>query len=170
MSNVTLAVTATSAALLIMLAEALLSRAHERTLRAQGALEPEDDVYRTMQWAYPALFVAMGLEGALTGDPPGTSAILGLALMILAKGLKYWAIATLGYRWTFRVLVPPGAPRIRRGPYAFLSHPNYVAVIGEIVAFAVLTGALVTGALSVVAFGTLIRRRIRVEEQALRAG
>ena len=156
--------------LLVMLAEAMISRAHERTLRAQGAVEPAGDVYPTMRWAYPACFVAMGVEGALIGRPPGRSALLGVMLLVLAKALKFWAMSALGRRWTFRVLVPPGSPRIQRGPYAFLRHPNYVAVIGEILAFGVLVGAPLTGVVSAVGFGVLIRRRIRVEEQALRTG
>lgn len=170
MSSVTVATIATFVVLAIMLAEAWLSRAHERTLRAQGAVEPPGDVYRAMQWAYPMLFVAMGVEGAFFGPRPGTAALVGVALLTLAKALKFWAMATLGYRWTFRVLVPPGASRVRRGPYAFTHHPNYVAVIGEIVAFGVLAGSPFTGVLSLVGFGALLRRRIRLEERALGAG
>jgi methyltransferase len=170
MSSVTVATTGTLVVLAIMLAETWLSRAHERTLRAQGAVEPPGDVYRTMQWVYPASFVAMGVEGAFFGSQPGTVALCGIVLLAMAKALKFWAMATLGYRWTFRVLVPPGAPRVRRGPYAFTHHPNYVAVIGEIVAFGVLVGSPFTGVLSLVGFGALLRRRIRLEERALGGG
>ena len=163
-------IAATVVILVIMAAEAMVSRAHERTLRAQGAIEPRDDVYRTMLWAYPAAFVAMGVEGTLSTGWLESLSIAGLVLMLLAKALKYWAIATLGSRWTFRVLVPPGAPRIRRGPYAVMGHPNYVAVIGELIAFGLMVGAPFLAVVSVVGFGELIRRRIRVEERALRAG
>jgi methyltransferase len=123
-----------------------------------------------MLWAYPAAFVAMGLEGVFGAGWPESIAVAGLVLMLVAKALKYWAIATLGSRWTFRVLVPPGAPRIQRGPYAVVSHPNYVAVIGELIAFGLVVGAPFLTVVSVLGFGELIRRRIRVEEQALRAG
>ena len=167
MTSIAVAIASTTAVLLIMLVEALVSRAHERLLLAQGAFEPEDDVYRTMRWAYPACFVAMGVEGAIAGPPFGTSTLIGVALLAIAKALKFWAMATLGSRWTFRVLVPPGAPLIRRGPYTVLRHPNYVAVIGEVLAFGVLVGAPLTCALSVAGFGALIRRRIRAEERAL---
>jgi methyltransferase len=85
----------------------------------------------------------------------------------MAKALKFWAIATLGPRWTFRVLVPPGAPLVTGGPYAWVRHPNYLAVIGEFVSFAILVGAPLTGLGSVIGFGALLRRRIRVEERAL---
>ena len=100
----------TFVALVVMLGEALLSRSNERDLRARGALEPAGDVYAAMAWAYPAAFVAMGIEGALFGGASGLVIALGVVVLVAAKGIKYWAIAALGARWTFRVLVPPGAP------------------------------------------------------------
>jgi methyltransferase len=68
------------------------------------------------------------------------------------------------------VLVPPDEPRVTTGPYAWLGHPNYVAVFGEIAGMAMLVGAPITGALSLVAFGMLVRKRIAVEEKALGRG
>jgi methyltransferase len=160
-------VTVTFVVLVAMLGESFLSRSNERALRAGGASEPSDDVYATMALAYPAAFVAMGVEGALFDRASGAVITLGVAVFAAAKAIKYWAIAALGPRWTFRVLVPPGAPLVTRGPYAWLRHPNYVGVIGELVGFALLVGAFVTGAVSVVGFAFLLRRRIWVEERAL---
>jgi methyltransferase len=170
LSGELLAILATAGALLLMLAEMLVSRANERELRARGALEAPGDVYRTMAWAYPLAFVAPGLEGAWLGTSPGWTTIAGAALFVTSKALKFWAISALGTRWTFRVLVLPGAPLVTRGPYRWLRHPNYVAVVGEIVAFAVLVGAPVTGACALAGFGFLLWRRIGVEEQALGLG
>jgi len=155
------------AVFLMMLVESQLSRFNERTLRERGATEPLDDVYPTMTWVYPGCFIAMGIEGALFGPAPGYNTLLGVALFGVAKALKFWAIATLGPRWTFRVLVPPRAALVTGGPYAWVRHPNYAAVIGEFVSFAILVGAPVTGIGSVIGFGALLRRRIRVEERAL---
>jgi methyltransferase len=164
-----LAVTATTAAavFLLMLGESLRSKANERALRRAGAVEPDEDVYRTMAWAYPGGFLAMALEGAVNGRPPDVVTVVGAGLFVLAKALKYWAIGSLGVRWTFRVLVPPGAPLVVAGPYAFVRHPNYVAVIGEFIAVAMIVGAWLTGSVATVLFAGLIRRRIRVEERAL---
>jgi methyltransferase len=150
-----------------MVGELRVSHANERKLRSIGAVEPPDDVYRAMSWAYPAGFVAMGLEGVLVGRDPGAITIAGAIVFLAAKALKFWAIASLGPRWTFRVLVPPAAPLVTSGPYKWLRHPNYVAVIGELVGFAVLVGAFGTAILSVAGFGALLWRRIAVEEQAL---
>ena len=153
--------------LAVMLAEARLSRAHERVLRAAGAVEPVGDVYRAMQIAYPACFVAMGVEGLLRGPAPRIVGLAGLLVHLLAKALKYWAMATLGTRWTFRVLVPPRGELVHGGPYSRIRHPNYVGVMGELVGMGMLVAAPWTCALSSIAFGALLLRRIRVEERAL---
>jgi methyltransferase len=158
---------ATIAVFLIMLGELRISKANERTLRALGAIEPPGDVYRAMAWAYPMAFLVMGVEGAFAGPAPGTGTFLGAAVFSAAKALKFWAMASLGRRWTYRVLVPPGAPLVTRGPYAWLRHPNYVAVLGELAGFVFLVGAPFTGLLAFAGFALLLRRRIRIEERAL---
>lgn len=155
------------AVIAVMAGEAVLSAYNASLLRARGAVEPADDPYRTMRWAYPASFAAMALEGALTGPSPPTALAAGLAVFGLAKALKAWAISTLGSRWSFRVLVPPGEPPIVAGPFRFLNHPNYVAVCGEIVGVALIVGAPVMGVLAFAGFGWLMRRRIAVEDRAL---
>ena len=153
-----------------MLLEAAMSRRHDARLRARGAVEPAADVYAAMQVAYPGVFILMLAEGVWRGVMLDAVAMAGLAVFALAKALKYWAIASLGERWTFRVLVPPGSARSRRGPYRWLSHPNYLAVAGEIVGCAVASHALVTGPIAFAAFGTLMLQRIKVEEAALGEG
>jgi len=154
--------------LLMMLAESFVSRRHERRLRARGAVEPPGDVYATMRWAYPAAFIAMAVEGTFFGLPPAPVALAGAVLMAAAKALKWWAMASLGERWTFRVLIVPGAALVTHGPYAIGNHPNYLAVGGELVAMALMAGARVTGPLATLLFSWLMWRRIRVEDRALR--
>ena len=150
-----------------MLIEAAVSRRNEARLRAQGAVEPSGDVYRWMQLAYPLSFVAILAEGALAVRPAGVLVAAGFTVFVGAKLLKYWAITTLGERWAFRVLVPPGSAVVVAGPYRVLRHPNYLAVIGELVGAALIARAPITGALAVLVFGMLMVRRISVEEAAL---
>jgi methyltransferase len=150
-----------------MAAEARTAARNDRALRAAGAVEPAGDVYEAMRIAYPACFVAMAGEAWIGGASVNSLFAAGVAVFVLAKGLKYWAIATLGSRWTFRVLVPPRSSRTTTGPYRFLRHPNYVAVAGELVGMALMAQAPVTGAVSVVGFGSLMLARIKVEERAL---
>jgi methyltransferase len=165
--SVAIAGVTAAAALLIMAGEAALSAFNERQLRAQGAIEPAGDVINTMRWAYPFAFVAMGIEGALTGPAPRELMMYGLALFGVAKALKLWAISSLGSRWSFRVLVVPGAPLVTAGPYRFISHPNYLAVAGEIASVALIVWAPIAGVLATIGFGALMIKRIRVEDRAL---
>lgn len=157
----------TGAVLLLMLVELQLSAYNERQLRGRGAVAPPDDVYALMRVAYPGLFIAMGLEAAMRGTWARDWLLLGLVVFGWAKALKFWAIAHLGVLWTFKVLVVPGTPLVTSGPYKYLRHPNYVAVMGEIVAIAVALQAPVSGTLAAVGFGWLLTRRIRMEERAL---
>ena len=150
-----------------MVAEALVSRRHDAALRARGAVEPSGDVIAAMQLAYPGVFLAMLAEAAWRDIPADPTFFAGVAFLAMAKALKYWAIASLGERWTFRVLVPPGAPRVVHGPYAFMAHPNYIAVAAEIAGCAIAAHAIVSGPVAFVLFGLLMLQRIRIEERAL---
>lgn len=152
-----------------MLVEASRAARNERLQRARGGIEPDRDVYAAMQVAYPGIFIAMIAEAAWRGAQPGPSSVVGLALFAAAKALKWWAIRELGQAWTFRVIVVPGSKTVASGPYRYLRHPNYVAVVGEIVGVALMTGAVVAGPLSMVVFGALLARRIAVENRALDA-
>lgn len=165
----TAAILLAAAIVLPMLAETWLSARHERALRAGGAVEPPGDVYRAMAIAYPGAFVLIVAEGALRGAAVDRTFAAGLVVFAAAKALKYWAIATLGPRWTFRVLVPPRSTRTIAGPYRHIAHPNYVAVAGELVGAALAARAFVAGPIALAGFGLLMRRRIAVEERALAA-
>jgi methyltransferase len=150
-----------------MILEAIVSARHDRALRAAGAIEPDGDVYQIMQLAYPGCFLALLAEAAWRGAPWDSVSAAGLALFVGAKALKYWAIASLGVRWTFRVLVPPASMPTRSGPYRWMNHPNYVAVAGELIGATLMMHAFVTGVPAVAAFSYLMWRRVQVEEKAL---
>jgi methyltransferase len=143
------------------------SMQNERWLRAHGAVEPPDDPHPIMSIVYPAMFLAMTAEGWWRGGPRAPWLLVGLALFTLGKLLKFYAIASLGRRWCFRVLPLPGAPLIASGPYRFLRHPNYVALAGELIGAAALLYAPVTGLVGCAIFALLIVKRIHVEERAL---
>ena len=152
-----------------MLIEARRAASNERTQRARGGAEAPSDVYNIMRVAYPAAFLSMIAEQAVRGGMPAASAASGLAIFAAAKALKWWAILTLGSFWTFRVIVVPGAHLVSGGPYRFVRHPNYIAVVGELVGAALMTGAWIAGPISTIGFGLLIRKRIAVEERALQS-
>ena len=155
------------AVFLLMLVELQVAVFNDRTLRARGAVEPPDDVYRIMRFAYPGAFLLIGLDALRHEWLSRDVVLLGLVLFGWAKALKFWVIRTLGSRWSFRVMVVPGLPLITGGPYRWVRHPNYVAVLGEIAAIAVTLSAPVSGAIAVLGFAWLLRKRILVEERAL---
>jgi methyltransferase len=167
-----LPVAATSGAIVLavlatMALEAQLSAHNERVLRGRGAVEPEGDVIGAMRVAYPLGFVAIGLAGAWNAVLDRHALLWGFALLVAAKGLKFWAIAALGPRWTFKVLVLPGEPLVASGPYRYVRHPNYLAVLGEYAGVALAVWAPIAGLAVMAGFGYLMWRRIQVEERAL---
>ena len=152
-----------------MIVEAVRARRNEQAQLARGGREPGGDVYAIMRVAYPVVFLLMIVEGAFRNLPPATVMTVGAVLFVAAKALKWWAIQSLGQAWTFRVIVMPGTPLVAEGPYRYLRHPNYVAVIGELVSVALLTNARVAGPVATIVFGALIVRRVSVENRALDA-
>ena len=91
-----------------------------------------------------------------------------LALVLAAQGLRWWCIRVLGPQWNTRVVILPGAPLVRRGPYRWLRHPNYLAVVVEGFALPLVHTAWVTALVFTLANAVLLRTRIRCEEAALR--
>jgi methyltransferase len=81
--------------------------------------------------------------------------------------LRYWAIFSLGERWNTKILVLPGEKSVRRGPYRYLDHPNYVVVVVEILTFPLIFGAWITALVFTVLNAAVLSVRIREENRAL---
>lgn len=92
-----------------------------------------------------------------------------LAVTVLANVLRWWCITTLGGRWTARVIVLPGTPLVRSGPYRWFSHPNYAAVIAEGIALPLTGSAWITAAAFTTLNAALLTVRLRCEIRALAA-
>lgn len=165
----------------LLLAETRVSRVHAKRLIARGGVTPPGDVYRALAILYPAAFLVMGAEGlwraalehpgaSVGGSPSGAPSwvVSGVLLFGASKALKYWAIRALGERWTFRVFIVPDLPLVRSGPYRFIAHPNYLAVVGELVGTAMMVGARTTGPAMLAVFGVALWIRVRFETRVLR--
>lgn len=163
----------------LLLAETRVSRLHEQRLRERGAVTPLGDVYVALSILYPMAFVLMGVEGAWRASVAERAATVGVVqgpswlasgvlLFTVSKALKYWAIGALGERWTFRVFAVTDAPLVTSGPYRYVRHPNYIAVVGELVGTAMMVGAPISGPVMLGAFGVALRARVRFENQVLR--
>ena len=92
-----------------------------------------------------------------------------LALVVAANAVRWWCIATLGSRWTARVIVIPGLPLVEAGPYRWFRHPNYVAVIVEGAALPLVGSAWITACTFTLANAALLTVRVRCETRALTA-
>jgi methyltransferase len=88
-------------------------------------------------------------------------------LALASQALRWWCIGTLGRHWNTRVIVVPDLPLVRSGPYRFLRHPNYVAVVAEGVALPLVHAAWVTALVFTLANAVLLAVRLRVENAAL---
>lgn len=146
--------------------ELLLSRRNARRAIARGAVEIGAPHFRAMAAVHALFLVSCAVEGSLRPFP-GAAGWVFLAIALAAQALRYWAIGTLGDRWNVRILVIPGAAPVTGGPYRFVRHPNYAAVLLEMLFVPLIHGAWVTAAVFSLANAALLRVRIRAEERAL---
>ncbi|MEU2199786.1 isoprenylcysteine carboxylmethyltransferase family protein [Isoptericola sp. NPDC019482] len=152
------------------LAELVVSARHARWSFARGGVESGRGHFPAMVALHSGLLVACVVEVVVADRPflPWLGWPM-LALVLASQGLRWWCIATLGERWNTRVIVVPGLPLVRRGPYRWLAHPNYVAVVVEGVALPLVHTAWVTAvAFTVLNAWLLLGFRIPAEERALR--
>lgn len=151
------------------LAELVVARRHERWSRERGAVEAGAGHYPVMVVLHTGLLVGAVLEVWLAHRPflPALGWPM-VALVVASQGLRWWCIRTLGHQWNTRVLVVPGLPRVTGGPYRFLPHPNYVAVVVEGAALPLVHTAWITAVAFTVLNAGLLRVRITAENQALR--
>lgn len=148
--------------------ELRLARSNERLARAAGAVEFGAGHYPVMVTLHTLFLVSCVAEVFLLErplDPRAAGAML--LLLAMATALRYWTISTLGERWTTRILVRPGLSLVTGGPYRFLRHPNYLAVVLEIAALPLVHGAWVTAVVFSLANAALLLVRIRAENAAL---
>jgi len=150
------------------LVELRIANRHRKSLLARGAVEVGAGHYPFMVLLHTAWLVACPLEVWLLGRPflPLLGAV-SLVAFLGAMALRYWVIATLGERWTTRILVLPGAEPVEGGPYRFTRHPNYLAVIVEILSLPLVHTAWITALVFSLANALLLRVRIAAEERAL---
>lgn len=150
------------------IAELILSKRHASALKARGAVECGTGHYPPMVILHTGLLLGCALEPVLLHRPfiPALGFPM-LALVVVAQSIRWWAISTLGVFWNTRVIVLPGARRIARGPYRWLRHPNYVAVVLEGVALPLVHSAWMTALVFGVLNAWLLFVRVRTEDEAL---
>jgi methyltransferase len=150
------------------IAELRIAARNRGRLLAAGGVEVSPGHYPWMVALHTAFLFACPLEVWLLDRPfvPGLAGSM-LVLLAMAVGLRWWVISSLEGRWTTRIVVLPGVPPVTGGPYRFLRHPNYLAVILEILALPLVHTAWLTAIVFSLANGVLLRVRIRAEEAGL---
>jgi methyltransferase len=152
------------------LVELVLSKRNAARAFARGGVETGQAHYAVMVAFHTAFLGACVAEVFLAPRPFwGAWSVAALVGAVTAQGLRYWAIATLGDRWNSRIIVVPGLAPVTGGPYRFLRHPNYVAVVLELLCVPLIHGAWVTAVVFSVGNAALLFVRIRAEEAALGA-
>ena len=143
--------------------ELVIARRNHRALAARGAMEIGRRHYPVIVIVHVGWFLAL----LATIDPQTPVSIPLLAVYGLCVCGRAWVIATLGSRWTTRIMVVPGAERIRTGPYRYVNHPNYLIVCCEIAVVPLMFGAWGLAAIATGLKLLVLRTRIRVENEAL---
>jgi len=148
--------------------ELWLSRRNAAWAKQAGAVEYGTGHLGWMKALHTSFFAGALLEVWLLARPFVLElAAPCLVLALLAQGLRYWAIGALGRRWNVAVLVLPGMPAEASGPFRYLRHPNYLAVVVEGFAVPLMHGAYLTAGVFSVLNALLLGVRIRCEEAAL---
>ena len=149
-------------------AELVVSRRNLAWSRARGGVEIGAGHYPVMVVLHTALLAGALAEVFWLHRPflPWLGWPM-LAIVIAAQALRWWCITTLGHQWNTRVVVVPGAARVTGGPYRFMSHPNYVAVVAEGIALPLVHSAWITAAVFTMLNAALLTTRISVENSAL---
>lgn len=150
------------------LAELVVSKRHAKWALANGGKEFGRGHYPVMVLIHTLLLVGCVVEVAVWHRPfvPWLGWPM-FAVVLLSQGLRWWCVASLGKRWNTLVIVVPSEPLVTKGPYKWLRHPNYVAVVAEGLALPLVHSAWVTAIGFAIANALVLRVRIRVENTAL---
>ena len=144
------------------LVELAIAQRNTRKLLAQGAVESGAEHYPVLVGLHAAWLVGLWW---LAWDRPAHLPLIGLYAAI--EALRLWTMTSLGSRWTTRIITLPGAPRVRRGPYRFVSHPNYLVVAAEILVLPLVFGLTAYAVVFTLLNASVLFVRIRAEERAL---
>lgn len=145
------------------LGELALARRNTRRLLAQGGREVGAGHYPLFIALHAAWLAAVALF--IPWDRAPDLTLIGTYLLLQLA--RVWVISSLGPFWTTRIITVDGAPIVRRGPYRFLRHPNYLVVAGEIAVLPLAFGAWRIALVFSVLNALLVAHRIRIEQQAL---
>ena len=144
------------------IAELALARRNTQRLIARGGVEAAPEHYPVIVLLHAAWLAGLWMLAPFHAPDPWLAGVYGLL-----QAARIWVLATLGERWTTRIIVLPGAPLVRSGPYRFVSHPNYWVVAGEILVLPAVFGLYAFALVFSVLNAAVLAIRIRAEDGAL---
>lgn len=147
--------------------ELRIARRNAARVLALGGREYDAAFTRLIVLFHVSWFAAFALEAFFGGNGPAVSPVWPAAAFLVLQILRYWCIVSLDGYWNTKIIALPGGPLVRKGPYRFLKHPNYVVVLVEIFLYPALFGCWATAVLFGIANIFILRRRIRQEDMAL---
>lgn len=144
------------------LGELVISRHNTRRLLAQGAIEVAPGHYPFVVMIHAVWLITLWIWGREQDVN-----LAALSIFILLQAIRLWVLATLGSRWTTRIIVLPNAPMVTSGPYRYLSHPNYAIVVAEIAILPLALHLVLIASIFTVLNALVLVIRIRAESRAL---
>jgi len=143
-------------------AELVISSRNSRRLMARGAFEVAPRHYPFIVALHAAWLMSLWIFGH---DRPVN--VVALLIYVVLQGFRVWVMWTLGARWTTRIIILPGAPLVKCGPYRLLPHPNYAVVAGEIALLPLVLGLPLLALIFALLNAAVLAIRIRAENRAL---
>ena len=155
--------------LIIRLSTIALSKRHEKTLKAQGAIEYDPQTSQILALAHFTFYSSGFLEALLFSRETDALSCFGIALWIASMGVLWSVIRTLGALWTVKIIIAPYHEFKRTGCFRLVRHPNYfLNLIPELIGYACALQCWYTLCLGLPLYGIILAKRIRVEEQVMR--
>ena len=149
------------------LIELLLAKRNEKQLRAQGAYEVGASHYPYMIALHVCFFISLIVEVQFFKDSISPLFLPFFIVFLLVQGLRVWCLRSLGMFWNTKIIILPGANVIKKGPYQYIRHPNYVIVCVEILLLPLMFDAYVTACMFTLLNAAMLFVRIPIEEKAL---
>lgn len=157
-----------AAAILQRLSELWISKRNAEWMLSYGGLKIEEKNYKLVIIVMIVFYTGVPLEHFLLNKNISSLWPLLLTIYFAAQFLRYSAMLSLGRHWNTEIWVIPNKPPIRKGPYRFVSHPNYIAVVFELITLSLIAKAYITGIVSLAGYAIFLIPRIRTENKALR--
>jgi methyltransferase len=149
--------------------ELVIAKRNEHRMKSQGAMEFGKEHYRWIVLVHSLFFVSYILEVLILHKQLSPVWPVVLALLLMTQAARVWALMSLGMFWNTKIIVLPNAKVVRKGPYRYIKHPNYVIVAAEFLLIPLLFQAYVTAILFSILNAVILAVRIPAEEKALRS-